>query len=271
MATGTGLVDFAEKFPKRFFDVGIAEQHAVTFSGGLARNGMVPVFAVYSTFLQRSYDQLIHDVAMQGLKVIYCIDRAGFVGTDGESHQGVFDTPAYFEELSSMLYQAVYKESKAVAIRYPRGSENAPPEGYKYKKENYSIFGDETASACLVSYGREFSNCYDAYNELEDVFLIKLNKIKPLDVSVCEHLREVKQIFFFEEGIKTGGTGECFAAMLEVYGVKADFKLIAVKDEFIKQAEVSAQLEKYHLDKDSIVQIVNNNTNTHEVNEWQKK
>ena len=134
MATGTGLVNFANKYPKRFFDVGIAEQHAVTFSSGLAKNGMIPFFAVYSTFLQRSYDQLVHDVAMQGLKVIFCIDRAGFVGEDGESHQGVFDTaylmsvpdltvfaPATFDELSSMMYQAAYKEEKAVAIRYPRG------------------------------------------------------------------------------------------------------------------------------------------------------
>lgn len=92
MAEGTGLCKFAQEFPKRFFDVGIAEQHAVTFSSGLAKNGLVPVFAVYSTFLQRSYDQLIHDVAMQNLKVIFAIDRAGFVGADGESHQGVFDT-----------------------------------------------------------------------------------------------------------------------------------------------------------------------------------
>ena len=92
MSNGTGLNEFACRFPKRFFDVGIAEQHAVTFSSGLAKNGMIPFFAVYSTFLQRSYDQLIHDVAMQRLKVIFCIDRAGFVGEDGESHQGVFDT-----------------------------------------------------------------------------------------------------------------------------------------------------------------------------------
>ena len=90
MATGTGLVDFSREYSDRFFDVGIAEEHAVVFSSGLAKNGMIPFFAVYSTFLQRSYDQLIHDVAMQDLKVVFCIDRAGFVGEDGESHQGLF-------------------------------------------------------------------------------------------------------------------------------------------------------------------------------------
>ena len=270
MATGTGLVEFADKYPKRFFDVGIAEQHAVTFAGGLAKNGMVPVFAVYSTFLQRSYDQLIHDVAMQGLKVIYCIDRAGFVGSDGESHQGVFDTaylmsipdltvfsPTYFDELSSMLYQAIYKEKKAVAIRYPRGSERLRPEGYRYAKDNYNIFGDETAANCVVSYGREFSVCCEAAEALEDAFLLKLNKIKPLDETVCEHLRRAKHIFFFEEGIKTGGVGECFAALLAENGITAAFTHIAVEDEFVKQAEVPAQQQKYHLDKESGIRTVN--------------
>lgn len=270
MATGTGLSPFAEEYPKRFFDVGIAEQHAVTFAGGLARNGMVPVFAVYSTFLQRSYDQLIHDVAMQGLKVIYCIDRAGFVGSDGESHQGVYDTaylmsvpdltvfaPTYFDELSSMLYQAIYKEKNAVAIRYPRGSEKRRPEGYHYEKDNFNVFGDETAENCIVSYGREFSNCYDALQELDNTFLIKLNKIKPLDAAVCDHLRNAKCVFFFEEGIKTGGVGECFAALLAENGVQAGWKHIAVEDEFVKQAEVAAQLKKYQLDKVSIIRIVN--------------
>ncbi len=106
MAEGTGLSNFAKLYPKRFFDVGIAEQHAVTFSSGLAKNGLVPVFAVYSTFLQRSYDQLIHDVAMQNIKVIFGIDRAGFVGEDGESHQGIFDVSEYssrFNRLCSKL------------------------------------------------------------------------------------------------------------------------------------------------------------------------
>jgi 1-deoxy-D-xylulose-5-phosphate synthase len=269
MSTGTGLVPFAEKYPKRFFDVGIAEQHAVTFSAGLARNGLLPVFAVYSTFLQRSYDQLIHDVAMQDLKVILAIDRAGFVGEDGESHQGLFDTaylmsvpnltvfaPAYFDELSSMMYQAAYKEKNAVAIRYPRGSEGEKPLGYEYGKENYSIFGDENAKTAIVTYSREFVECYKAYEQLSDAFVIKLNKIKPIDESVCKHLKKAKNILFAEEGIKSGGVGECFAALIKENGINANFRHIAVEDEFVKQASVKSQLRHYKLDSKSIIKEV---------------
>ena len=273
MATGTGLVNFAEKYPKRFFDVGIAEQHAVTFSSGLARNGLLPVFAVYSTFLQRSYDQLVHDIAMQDLKVILAIDRAGFVGEDGESHQGLFDTaylmsipklsvfaPSYFDELSSMMYQAAYKESGASAIRYPRGGEGERPEGYEYKKENYSVFGNEDSDTAIVTYSREFCECYKAFKLLSEknnsVYLVKLNKIKPLDESVCTHLANAKKIIFAEEGIKSGGVGECFAALLEEKGIKAELMHIAVDDEFVKQASVKSQMKHYKLDCESIVELV---------------
>ncbi|MFR5877043.1 MAG: 1-deoxy-D-xylulose-5-phosphate synthase [Eubacterium sp.] len=271
MSTGTGLVEFSEKYPSRFFDVGIAEQHAVTFSSGLAKNGMIPVFAVYSTFLQRSYDQLIHDVAMQNLKVIFCIDRAGFVGEDGESHQGLFDTaylmsvpnltvfsPSSFNELSSMLYQAVYKENSAVAIRYPRGSEGDMPDGYEYDKSEFTVFGNSDNEKCIVTYGREFFSCYAAMKEMDNTFIIKLNRIKPISQEVCELLTDTKHIYFFEEGIKTGGVGECFGAMLQSNGIKADFHHICVEDEFVKQASVKSQLKHYRLDKESIINEVNN-------------
>ena len=270
MTSGTGLSRFAEEFTRRFFDVGIAEQHAVTFSSGLAKNGLIPVFAVYSTFLQRSYDQLVHDVAMQGLKVIFCIDRAGFVGEDGESHQGLFDTaylmsvpeltvfaPTYFDELSSMLYQAVYKEKTASAIRYPRGGEPEKPEGYSYDKDNFNVFGNEENETCLVSYGREFVNCYNAMQETENTYVIKLNRIKPLDKEVVSHLKNAKRILFFEEGIKNGGVGEAFAELLEENAVKAEFVHIAVDNEFVKQAPVPSQIKKYGLDKDSIINRIN--------------
>ena len=269
MSTGTGLVPFSEKYPKRFFDVGIAEQHAVTFSGGLARNGMVPFFAVYSTFLQRSYDQLIHDVAMQHLKVIFCIDRAGFVGEDGESHQGIFDTaflmsvphltmyaPTYFEELSSMMYQAIYKEDDAVAIRYPRGKACKKPEGYEYNKEPFSVFGDSECRNCINTYGREFCQCYNAVESLDNTFIIKLNRIKPVAPELCDYLRKAQHIFFFEEGIKCGGVGEHVGAMLSENGITAQYHHIAVEDGFVKQAPVSSQLQRYRLDAASIISEV---------------
>ena len=271
MASGTGLSEFAKKYPKRFFDVGIAEQHAVTFSSGLARNGMLPVFAVYSTFLQRSYDQLIHDISMQNLKVIFGIDRAGFVGEDGESHQGLFDTaflmsvpnltvfaPAYFDELSAMLYQAAYKEKNAVAIRYPRGGECEKPSGYSYEKETFGIFGNPNGTTAIITYGREFNECYKALESLDNAFVVKLNRIKPIDEAVFSQLENCSRVLFFEEGIKTGGVGEVFGAKLKEYGINAEFKHIAVDDEFVKQASVKSQVKNYSLDCDSIIEEVLN-------------
>ena len=270
MSTGTGLVDFSQKFPERFFDVGIAEEHAVTFSSGLAKNGMIPFFAVYSTFLQRSYDQLVHDVAMQDLKVIFGIDRAGFVGEDGESHQGVFDTaylmsvpnltvfaPSSYAELRDMMYQAAYREQHAVAIRYPRGGEGKIIDGYTYERADYDVFGDATAEKCIVGFGREFLNVYEALGELDNTFAIKLNKIKPINPNITELLKNTKYVYFFEEGIKSGGVGECFGSMLAESDVSAKYRHICVEDEFIKQASVESQLKKYKLDKDSIINTVN--------------
>lgn len=271
MAEGTGLCKFAEEFPKRFFDVGIAEQHAVTFSSGLAKNGLVPVFAVYSTFLQRSYDQLVHDVAMQNLKVIFAIDRAGFVGADGESHQGVFDTsflnsvvgltvfaPSNFSELEAMFYLGIYKTQGAVAIRYPRGNEEIVSVKYDYNHENYTVIGDESNKKCIVSYGREFCESAKAYAELDDVFLIKLNQIKPIDDTVCEHLKKCETVYFYEESIKSGSVGEIFASMLIENDINVHFKHFGIDDEFVKQASVEHQLEHYKLDAKSIIKEVSN-------------
>lgn len=269
MAEGTGLCEFADKYPQRFFDVGIAEQHAVTFSSGLAKNGMIPVFAVYSTFLQRSYDQLIHDIAMQGLKVIFAVDRAGFVGEDGESHQGVFDTaflnsvvgltiyaPSFYNELGAMLYESIYKTDGASAIRYPRGNERYMPENYEYNHQSYSVFGDKSADNCIITYGRLFSECYQAYENLDNTFLVKLNKIKPIDESVINELKLCKDIYFYEEGIRSGGIGETFASILLENNIKAEFHHIAVNDEFIRQASVDSQLKHYKMDCQSIIEEV---------------
>lgn len=269
MAEGTGLCEFADKYPQRFFDVGIAEQHAVTFSSGLAKNGMIPVFAVYSTFLQRSYDQLIHDIAMQGLKVIFAVDRAGFVGEDGESHQGVFDTaflnsvvgltiyaPSFYNELGAMLYESIYKTDGASAIRYPRGNERYMPENYEYNHQSYSVFGDRSADNCIVTYGRLFSECCQAYENLDNTCLVKLNKIKPIDESVINELKLCKDIYFYEEGIRNGGIGETFASILLENNIKAEFHHIAVNDEFIRQASVDSQLKHYKMDCQSIIEEV---------------
>lgn len=271
MAEGTGLNEFSRLYPERFFDVGIAEQHAVTFSSGLARNGMIPVFAVYSTFLQRSYDQLVHDVSMQGLKVVFGIDRAGFVGEDGESHQGIYDTsflnsvigltifaPSYFDELQAMFYEGIYKTDGAVAVRYPRGKERFRPNNYEYKHEAYSVFGNITAKTVLITYGRLFSECYQAMEQLNDVCVFKLNKIKPIDDSIYSLMMKAEKIFFVEESIKSGSVGEIFGCGLSEHGVSAKFFHIAINDEFVKQASVESQMKKYKLDCNSIIEEVNN-------------
>lgn len=271
MAEGTGLNEFSRLYPERFFDVGIAEQHAVTFSSGLARNGMIPVFAVYSTFLQRSYDQLVHDVSMQGLKVVFGIDRAGFVGEDGESHQGIYDTsflnsvigltvfaPSYFDELQAMFYEGIYKTDGAVAVRYPRGKERFRPNNYEYKHEAYSIFGNITAKTVLITYGRLFSECYQAMEQLNDVCVFKLNKIKPIDDSIYSLMMKAEKIFFVEESIKSGSVGEIFGCGLSEHGVSAKFFHIAINDEFVKQASVESQMKKYKLDCNSIIEEVKN-------------
>lgn len=271
MAEGTGLNEFSRLYPERFFDVGIAEQHAVTFSSGLARNGMIPVFAVYSTFLQRSYDQLVHDVSMQGLKVVFGIDRAGFVGEDGESHQGIYDTsflnsvigltifaPSYFDELQAMFYEGIYKTDGAVAVRYPRGKERFRPNNYEYKHEAYSVFGNITAKTVLITYGRLFSECYQAMEQLNDVCVFKLNKIKPIDDSIYSLIMKAEKIFFVEESIKSGSVGEIFGCGLSEHGVSAKFFHIAINDEFVKQASVESQMKKYKLDCNSIIEEVKN-------------
>lgn len=275
MEEGTGLSDFSKKFRNRFFDVGIAEEHAVTFSAGMARNGLLPVFAVYSTFLQRSYDQIVHDCAMQKLKVILAIDRAGFVGEDGESHQGVFDvsfmdsvpgatiySPSSFEELRNALYLSFYKEKNIVAIRYPRGDQRPLPEDYEYTGDDYQVYGDNDAKIAFVTYGRLFSDACMACAELKEkgvnAKIIKLNKIKPIDPKAVAEACICEKLYFYEESLKSGGIGEHFALLLLENGFVGKYKHIAVTDEFVKQASVAKQLETYKLDKNSMVNEVLN-------------
>ena len=271
MPSGTGLTRFAQQYPQRFFDVGIAEQHAVTFCAGLAKNGMVPVFAVYSTFLQRAYDQIIHDVALQKLKVIFGVDRAGFVGADGQTHQGLYDismmnavpnlnifAPSCFADLKNHMYRAVYKETLASAIRYPRGGEGAMPEGYQPDGADYTVFESETpARVLIVSFGRTFCAAYGAQRALAQkgtaVDVLKLNKIKPIHPDAVSYAKGYEKIYFYEEGMKTGGIGEHFLALLNAKGFRGKFSLRAVENTFVKAAEVSEQMKEFMLDTDSII------------------
>lgn len=275
MCLGTGLEKFSNLYADRFFDVGIAEEHAVTFASGLAKNGMIPVFCVYSTFLQRCYDQLVHDTAMQNLKIILGIDRAGFVGMDGESHQGLFDvpflntipkievySPTSFEELGMVFDKAVNVSENSVAIRYPRGCENTLPDDFTLSGNDFDFYGNDS-TVLLVTYGRIFTFACEALAILKekgiDVKILKLNKIKPINEEVFENISHYEKIFFFEEASRSGSVSERFGAKLLENGYKGGYIITAVDDEFVLPASPQSQLEKYGLDTDSIVKKVSEN------------
>ncbi len=272
MAMGTGLSDFSKKYKNRFFDVGIAEEHAVTFASGLAAGGMIPVFAVYSTFLQRSYDQILHDAALQKLHIVLAIDRAGIVGEDGETHQGIFDiaflgtipnvtmfAPSSFYELQKMLLCAIYDTECIAAVRYPRGGELYIPEKYKYDGEDYSFYGNKKAAVLIVTFGRIFSNACTALEHLEkngkDVCILKLNKIMPINENAVYEAMNFDDVYFFEEGIKNGGIGERFAFLMYQKGFRKNIQLVAI-DNFVKQAKVDSALAKLGLDAEGIERTV---------------
>lgn len=271
MKSGTGLNRFSIEYMNRFFDVGIAEQHAVTFCGGLAANGMIPVFAVYSSFLQRGFDQIIHDVAIQNLKVIFAIDRAGIVGEDGETHQGLYDcaflngipnvtvyAPSYFSELRLFMRCAVDKCIGPAAVRFPRGKEILPPAGYVAVDKPFTVYGSKS-DILLVTYGRCFSYALEAVQLLKekgiDVTILKLNRIKPIAAEAVEQACEYNSIFFFEEGERSGGIGERFALMLLEKGFKGQYKLTATEG-YVAHASVAEILHDFKLDAQGMSDVI---------------
>lgn len=274
MADGTGLSTFAKKYKNRFFDVGIAEEHAVVFAAGLARNGMIPVFAVYSTFLQRAYDQIIHDAALQDLKVVLAIDRAGIVGEDGETHQGIFDvsflnsipgmtvySPALKDELPKFLYAAMYDTDGPSAVRYPRGAPEEAPAGFKPSFDSFDVFGDEKgADVLIVTYGRLFFEAARAMSTIENHHIkpaiLKLNRIVPIDGKCFDICQRHKTVLFFEEGIKSGGIGEHLGAKLLEKGYAGKYKVFAIDNRFVEQGSVDKLLSILGLDADGIAKAV---------------
>lgn len=264
MESGTGLSDFAKKYPERFFDVGIAEQHAVTFAAGLSKGGMKPYFAVYSSFLQRAYDQIIHDCAISNLPVTFLIDRAGIVGEDGETHQGLFDvsyltsipnitvySPTYFEELEYYI-NLTESASGVTAIRYPRGCEvklNGLNLNYKTDFTVLPGKGDRI----IITYGKLFSEAIKAKQKDNDLTLIKLNKIFPISDTLIKGLLNCKRIDFYEETEKSGGIGEHLAALLLNNGFKGEFNLNAVDNKFIPISGTDSALKKLGLDFENML------------------
>ncbi len=272
MRDSTGLAPFEQSFKNRFFDVGIAEQHAVTFCAGLAASGLIPVFAVYSSFLQRAYDQIIHDAAAQKLRVVLAIDRAGIVGEDGITHQGVFDVaflntvpgttvyaPITFSELDSFLHEAVYGDCSVAAVRYPRGREPKLPECYRDNVgSDYAVYGE--GDTVLVSYGRTAVNALFAAERLKgngiSVKTVILYKLKPIDERAAQECKSASAIYFFEEGVREGGCGEQFAFLCRSHGFKGDYNITAIDERFIPQQKVSEALNELKLDEDGIYNTV---------------
>lgn len=272
MLLGTGLEKFSQDYSNRFFDVGIAEEHAVTFASGLSKGGMLPVFAVYSTFLQRCYDQIIHDGALQNQRMVLAIDRAGFVGDDGETHNGLYDvsflssipnvtiySPSTYDEMKIAFGNAFYRDSDVVAVRYPRGGEYEIPKDFKPSLKTYDLYGEE-CDTVIVTYGRVFGPACTAVKQLKEngvsACVLKLNRIRPIDPEAVEIAMKAKNVFFFEEGVRTGSVGEKLAATLLEKGYKGSYSLTAVEDCFVKQAAVSRLMKQYGLDADSIAEKI---------------
>lgn len=263
MTGGTGLEQFAEKFPDRFFDVGIAEGCAAAMAAGMAKQGAIPVFAVYSTFLQRSYDMLIHDMAIDNLHVVLGVDRAGLVGDDGETHHGLFDAafldtvpnmtvlaPASFAELEVMLERALFQIEGPVAVRYPRGGEG-----------RYTGTGGEDPSVILrwggditlVSYGTEINCVLEAADLLEQrgiqAEVVKLNQITPLVSDLVElSVRKTGVLLVAEEQGARGGVGQRLAARLEEAGLPARVALVNCGEGFVPHGAAGLLKQDLSLD-----------------------
>ena len=281
MTSGTGLSEFSKQYKNRFFDVGIAEEHAVTFGCGLASKGMRPVFAVYSTFLQRAYDQLIHDAALGDNHLVLAVDRAGIVGSDGETHQGVFDvsmlnsipratiySPTYFDGLKSAMKSAIYVDSGLVSLRYPRGGELYRPGDYTHESVDFDIYGNEDCELLLVTYGRLFSHAVRAKETLArdgvDVCVLKLCRIKPINPQAIEFARSFKKVWFYEEGILNGGIARTFSDMLTLGGFEGSYHIRAISDGFVKQMSVDEALHMLRLDADGMIENIKKRNSVNE-------
>ncbi len=271
MPNGTGISGFSKQFKNRFFDVGIAEQHGVTLAAGLAAGGYVPVIPLYSSFLQRAYDQTLHDVCLQKLHVVFPIDRAGIVGADGETHQGIYDiaylshmpnmailSPSTFLELDKMLCYAVNVHNGPIAIRYPRGNEQAsvPSEDFVFGQ---AVTVKSGSGISIIAAGRMVKRAQEVAEILSadgiNAEIVAIPTIKPLDeAAVLKTAMKTKSVITIEDGVKIGGMGSMIAALLEEKGVECKFKIFAFPDTPIPHGSI-AELDKlYGLDAETIAE-----------------
>ena len=276
MLDGTGLAKFSSEFPKKCFDTGIAEEHAVTFSAAMAKQGLKPFVCIYSTFLQRAYDQIIHDVALQNAPVVFCIDRAGLVGEDGPTHHGCFDI-AYLRhvpnivlmaprdglELEAMLDFAA-KSQKTIAIRYPRGKAASHISGSSFRpiEMGKSELLREGRDAAIFAVGSMVQVAVKAADLLSssgiEVSVINARFIKPLDKEMIERItRHTKKIITLEEGVTSGGYGSGMLEFLERENIKdVKVEVLGLPDKFIEHGRREELFKKYHLTADEICETI---------------
>ena len=282
MPDGTGLDKFEKAFPKRFFDVGIAEAHAVTSAAGLASAGLKPVFAVYSSFLQRAYDQMVHDVCLQKLPVVFAIDRAGLVGADGETHQGIFDisylrsipnmtvmAPKNAKELTEMLHFALQFQGP-IAIRYPRGtayqgfSEKQDPIEYGKAEilieESDQNTEKQTEKIALLALGSMVSTGEHIVEKMAKkglkLSLVNARFAKPIDTDILDSLSEkgYRKILTLEEGVCSGGFGEAVLSYMETHHKEVFVENITLPDAYVEHGDVSTLRKMLRIDSDSIIE-----------------
>lgn len=274
MKDGVGLSDFANIYPNRYFDVGIAEQHALTFAAGLSSSGMIPFVSIYSSFYQRAYDQIIHDICLQSLHVVMCVDRAGIVGEDGKTHQGIYDmsflklipnivimAPKNFKELELMLEYAV-KLEKPIIIRYPKGSEDNCFDKCTSIKLGKSEIIKEGKDLTIIGIGKTVSKCYKISESLKEVGIsaevINARFLKPLDEdAIIKSINKTKKVVVTEDSTIIGGLSSSIKELILEKKLK-DIKLktFAYPDEFIEHGSIDEIEKKYNLDVQSIIKSI---------------
>jgi 1-deoxy-D-xylulose-5-phosphate synthase len=274
MTDGTGLTDFAQKFPDKFFDVGIAEQHAVTFAGGLAVQGLKPFVAIYSTFLQRALDQVIHDIALQKLPVVFCLDRAGLVGDDGATHHGVFDLsylnlipgililiPINAKELSSMLEFAANYNDGPVVIRYPRGNALTPEKEIDPIEIGKSSVIHKGKDVAIIGVGKAMEDAEQIFNDLKnklpgvEPYLINPRFLKPLDTKFFKELeKQVHTVITIEDNALIGGFGSTIKSFYSNSNINVHS--FGIPDKFIEHGTIDQLKDMIGISTDKITKKI---------------
>lgn len=275
MPGGTGLLEFKKQFPKRIFDVGIAEEHAVSMAGGLAKQGMIPVVALYSTFLQRAYDMILQDVCMLGLHIVFAVDRAGLVGEDGETHHGIYDVgflrhapgltilcPASLAEQQDMLRWAISEQTGPVAIRYPRGGNRDYTESAWNESQSHGVFCHRTGNdLAIIAYGTMLQNAMDAaaYLEIKGIHasVLRLLTVNPLPMDeILLSIPDVKHVVVVEE--VSAGCGVCDAIARRLAVSRPDCRVdgIDLGNGYVQHGSIDALYDCYSLSAEKISEFI---------------